>query len=230
MIRVLIIEDERKVARFIQKGLAAEGMEATVAETGEDGLRLAMEPNFDVITVDLALPRANGFDVIRALRERGSAAAILVLSARGALPDKLLGFGAGADDYLAKPFAFDELVVRIRALARRSALQMEPLLLRYADIEMDLRTRRVRRSGHEIELTTTEFNLLELFLRHPEESLSRARIVEGVWREQFDRETNVIEVYIMYLRKKLSVMPNAPHLLHTIRGVGYRLREMPEKE
>jgi DNA-binding response OmpR family regulator len=228
MLKVLIIEDERKVARFIQKGLSAEGMETTIAETGDDGIRFAVERAFDVITVDLSLPGIDGINVIRTLRERQISSSILVLSARGALEDKLLGFGVGADDYLPKPFAFDELVVRIRALARRRANSIQNHKLSYSDLEMDLQTRRVRRGDQEIELTAREFNLLELFLRNPEQVLTRAKIGEAVWREQFERETNVIEVYMMYLRKKIED-PNAPLLLHTMRGVGYRLCELPER-
>jgi DNA-binding response OmpR family regulator len=229
MLQVLIIEDERKVARFIQKGLSAEGMETTIAETGDEGLRLASERTFDIITVDLSLPGIDGISVIRELRARQYSAGILVLSAKGALEDKLLGFGVGADDYLPKPFAFDELIVRIRALARRTATFAQDSKLSYSDLEMDLRTRRVVRNGKEIELTAREFNLLELFLRNPEQVLTRAKIGESVWREQFERETNVIEVYMMYLRKKLEVANSRP-LLHTVRGVGYRLCELPERE
>ncbi len=229
MLQILVIEDERKVARFIQKGLSAEGMETTIAETGDEGLRLASERTFDIITVDLSLPGIDGISVIRELRARQNSAGILVLSAKGALEDKLLGFGVGADDYLPKPFAFDELIVRIRALARRTATFAQDSKLSYSDLEMDLRTRRVVRNGKEIELTAREFNLLELFLRNPEQALTRAKIGESVWREQFERETNVIEVYMMYLRKKLEVANSRP-LLHTVRGVGYRLCELPERE
>ena len=229
MLQILVIEDERKVARFIQKGLSAEGMETTIAETGDEGLRLASERTFDIITVDLSLPGIDGISVIRELRARQNSAGILVLSAKGALEDKLLGFGVGADDYLPKPFAFDELIVRIRALARRTATFAQDSKLSYSDLEMDLRTRRVVRTGKEIELTAREFNLLELFLRNPEQALTRAKIGESVWREQFERETNVIEVYMMYLRKKLEVANSRP-LLHTVRGVGYRLCELPERE
>jgi two-component system, OmpR family, copper resistance phosphate regulon response regulator CusR len=227
MLQVLIIEDEHKVARFIQKGLAAEGMETTIAESGGEGLRVASERAFDIITVDLSLPGMDGIDVIRELRGRQNASGILVLSARGALEDKLLGFGVGADDYLPKPFAFDELIVRIRALARRRTNFVQDLKLTYSDLAMDLRTRQVIRSGKEIELTAREFNLLELFLSNPEQVLTRAKIGEAVWHEQFERETNVIEVYMMYLRKKIET-PNAPTLLHTVRGVGYRLCELLE--
>jgi DNA-binding response OmpR family regulator len=227
MLQILIIEDERKVARFIQKGLSSEGMETAIAESGDEGLRLAFERAYDVITVDLSLPGIDGISVIRTLREQQNAASILVLSARGALEDKLLGFGVGADDYLPKPFAFDELVVRIRALARRRETFAQDLILTYSDLEMNLPTRRVLRGSKEIKLTALEFNLLELFLRNPEQVLTRAKIGEAVWHEQFERETNVIEVYMMYLRKRIQT-PNSPTLLHTVRGIGYRLCELPE--
>jgi DNA-binding response OmpR family regulator len=230
MLQVLIIEDERKVARFIQKGLSAEGMETTIAETGDEGLALARERTFDIITVDLSLPGIDGISVIRELRKQQNSAGILVLSAKGSLEDKLLGFDVGADDYLPKPFAFEELVVRIRALARRRATFVQDLTLTYSDLEMDLRSRRVIRSGKEIKLTAREFDLLELFLRNPEQVLTRAKIGESVWREQFERETNVIEVYMMYLRKKLATESDTPPLLHAVRGVGYRLSEQAERE
>ena len=222
MPRILVIEDERKLARFIQKGLSAEGMETTIAETGDEGLKLAMEREFDVITMDLSLPGIDGISAIRTLREKKNPACILVLSARGALKDKLLGFDVGADDYLPKPFAFEELVVRIRALLRRKEIFTENLKLVYSDLEMDLSTHQVRRAGIPIELTSREFQLLELFLRNPERILTRAKIGEAVWSEQFDRETNVIEVYMMYLRKKIDGNREV-HLLHTVRGSGYKL-------
>lgn len=222
MPRVLVIEDERKVARFIQKGLAAEGMETSIAETGDEGLRLAMERDFDIITMDLSLPGIDGISAIRTLREKKNPACILILSARGALKDKLLGFDVGADDYLPKPFAFEELVVRIRALLRRKEIFSENLKLVYSDLEMDLATHQVRRGGFPVELTSREFQLLELFLRNPERILSRAKIGEAVWSEQFDRETNVIEVYMMYLRKKIDG-ESGVRLLHTVRGSGYKL-------
>jgi DNA-binding response OmpR family regulator len=222
MPRILVIEDERKLARFIQKGLAAEGMETSIAETGDEGLKLAMERDFDVITMDLSLPGIDGISAIRTLREKKNPACILVLSARSALKDKLLGFDVGADDYLPKPFAFEELLVRIRALLRRKETFVENLKLVYSDLEMDLSSHTVRRGGISIELTSREFQLLELFLRNPERILTRAKIGEAVWSEQFDRETNVIEVYMMYLRKKIDG-DNADRLLHTVRGAGYKL-------
>jgi two-component system OmpR family response regulator len=199
-------------------------MQTTIAETGDEGLRLATERDYDVITVDLTLPGIDGITLIRSLRTKNAHSCVLVLSARGTLPDKLLGFEAGADDYLPKPFAFDELIVRIRALARRKQQARESLKLTYGDLEMDLDTRSVRRGRNTIELTAREFNLLELFLRNPERTLSRAKIGEAVWREQFDRDTNVIEVYMMYLRKKIDEGSMNP-LLHTVRGAGYKLSQ-----
>ena len=222
MLRVLVIEDERKVARFIQKGLTAEGMETSIAETGDEGLKLATEREFDVITVDLSLPGIDGATVIRNLRQKSIRSFFLVLSTHGTLKDRLHGFEAGADDYLPKPFAFDELIARIRALARRKEAAQEGFKLLYSDLEMDLTTRRVRRGERSIELTQREFNLLELFLRNPERILTRAKIGEAVWNEQFDRESNVIEVYMMYLRKKIND-ESSINLIHTVRGVGYRL-------
>ena len=222
MLKVLVIEDERKVARFIQKGLTAEGMETSIAETGDEGLALATAREYDVITVDLSLPGIDGITLIRALRQKSVHSYILVLSAHGTLKDKLLGFEVGADDYLPKPFAFDELIARIRALARRREATQDGFKLVYADLEMDLTSRRVRRGERTIELTPREFNLLEFFLRNPEHILTRAKIGETVWNEQFDRESNVIEVYMMYLRKKIDDGASN-NLIHTVRGTGYRL-------
>lgn len=226
MIKVLILEDECKVARFIQRGLAAEGMDTAIAETVEEALRLCSERTFDVCTVDLSLPDADGMEFVRAVRQTGGCRT-LVLTARGRMEDKLAGFAAGADDYLPKPFAFDELIARIRALARRSDSTMPQTTLAYADIEMDLVNRRVRRGGQPIELTQREFTLLELFLRNPDRLLTRAKIGEAAWNEQFDRGSNVIEVYVMYLRKKLDQY-GGPSLLHTVRGAGYRLSASAE--
>ena len=222
MVHVLIVEDEPKVARFIQRGLKAEGMHADIAETGDEGLNLATARDYTVITIDLLLPGIDGLSLIARLRERSITAPILVLTARQQLHDKLEGFERGADDYLAKPFQFEELVARIRALARRGDAAKSRTFLQYQDLTMDLEKRRVERAGRSIELTQREFNLLEYFLRNPEKVLTRAKIGETVWREQFERESNVVEVYMMYLRKKID-LEHSP-LLHTVRGVGYVLR------
>ena len=231
MLNVLVIEDEKKVARFIQRGLIAEGMNTEIAEDGDEGLRLALERNYDVITVDLMLPGIDGISLIEKLQVKKQRPAILVLSARDKLQDKLKGFAVGADDYLLKPFAFDELVARIRALARRTSNVENAAILTYDDLTMDLLAKTVRRGGKQITLTTKEHNLLEYLLRNPEVVISRSKIAEAVWSEQFDRESNIVDVFIMYLRKKID--SGFPYqLIHTVRGMGYVLRKSstPEEE
>jgi two-component system copper resistance phosphate regulon response regulator CusR len=231
MPRILIIEDETKVARFIQKGLRAEGIECDVALTGDEGLRLAAENAYDVLIIDLMLPGRDGYDVISELRSRKNPTSILVLSARDALHDKLKGFEVGADDYLPKPFAFEELLARIHALSRRSVkAYMDQTIMKYADLTLDLMSHQAVRAGRKIELTTTEYRLLEFFLRQPEVIFSRAKIGEAVWREQFDRESNVVDVYMMYVRKKIDGIQGCEPLLHTVRGRGYVLRAAEAKE
>lgn len=222
MASVLIIEDESKVARFVQKGLIAEGIDTTIAGSGDEGLRLARGKEYDVLIVDLSLPGIDGLTLIRTLRQHQTSSFILILSARGKLEDKLVGFGVGADDYLPKPFAFEELLARIYALVRRREAAAKSYVLSYADLQMDLTAHRVTREGKPIDLTQREFNLLEFFLRNPEQILTRTRIGEAVWNEQFDRESNVIEVYMMYLRKKIDDGREIP-LIQTIRGIGYRM-------
>jgi DNA-binding response OmpR family regulator len=229
MLNVLVIEDEKKVARFIQRGLIAEGMNTEIAEDGDEGLRLAMERSYDVITVDLMIPGIDGISLIEKLQVKKQRPAILVLSAKDKLQDRLQGFAVGADDYLLKPFAFDELVARIRALARRTATVGSATTLAYDELEMDLLAKTVRRSGKQIDLTTKEFKLLEFFMRQPEVVISRAKIAEAVWSEQFDRESNIVDVFIMYLRKKIDT-GFAYSLLHTVRGMGYVLRKAPAAE
>jgi DNA-binding response OmpR family regulator len=223
---ILVIEDEAKVARFIQRGLAAEGWQVDIAITGDDGLQMARERSYDLLTIDLLLPGIDGFSLIRKLREEGCNSPMLILSAKDSLKDKLLGFDIGADDYLPKPFMFEELVARIRALMRRRETLRSELKLKYHDLEMDIEHRTVTRGGKLIELSPKEYNLLEFFLHNPEKVLSRARIGEEVWKEQFERESNVVEVYMMYLRKKIDA-GQAVTLLQTARGVGYTLRAEP---
>jgi DNA-binding response OmpR family regulator len=225
MLNILVIEDEKKVARFIQRGLLAEGMNTEIAEDGDEGLRLALERNYDVITVDLMMPGIDGVSLIEKLQVKKQRPAVLVLSARDTLQDKLRGFAAGADDYLLKPFAFEELIARIRALARRTANTIESSsLLTYDGLEMDLLAKSVRREGKTIELTAKEYRLLEYFMRNPEVVISRTKIAEAVWSEQFDRDSNIVDVFIMYLRKKIDT-GFSYQLLHTVRGMGYVLRK-----
>ncbi|MEO6941226.1 MAG: response regulator transcription factor [Candidatus Kapaibacterium sp.] len=221
---VLIIEDESKVARFVQRGLLAEGFTTEIAETGDEGLRKALQTKFDVITVDLLLPGLDGISLIRTLRERKSESSILVLSARDSLKEKLLGFEVGADDYLPKPFAFEELVARIKALVRRREVAARANKLTYHDLEVDLTTREVLRAGNKIDLSPREFSLLEFFLRNPERAQSKPVIAQKVWNDEIDQDSNIVEVYMMYLRKKIDLEDSRP-LFHTIRGVGYILRD-----
>ena len=224
MKNILIIEDEPKVARFIQRGLDAEGFRSDIASTGIEALQMASEQNYDLITVDLMLPGADGYSVIEQLRMRNYASAVLILSARDTLDDKLKGFGVGSDDYLTKPFAFEELLARINALLRRKEIVVPASTqLTYADLVMDSESRLVKRGEREIELTNMEFQLLEYLMRNAETVCSRSKIAANVWREHFDRETNIVDVYMMYLRKKIDVVDEAP-LIHTIRGIGYMLR------
>ncbi len=221
---ILIVEDEPKVASFIQRGLSAEGFKSDVAQNGNIALQLASEHEYDVITVDLMLPGIDGYKVIEQLRQQNNNAGILILSARDTLEDKLQGFKIGSDDYLAKPFAFEELVARVNALLRRrEGVAPTQTELHYADVQLNLAQRTVTRNDREIELTNTEFRLLEYLIRHAEKPCSRTMIAANVWNEHFDRETNIVDVYMMYLRKKIDTV-DAVSLIHTVRGVGYILR------
>lgn len=221
--RILVVEDERKVARFLQRGLEAERYEVDVEHDGDAGLARAIEVDYDLVVLDGMLPRRDGLDVVRALRKRGRTMPILLLTARTALSDKVAGLDVGADDYLTKPFAFEELLARVRALLRRGAPAGAPVLA-IADLTLDPATRVVQRAGRTLDLTAREYALLEYFLRHPGRVLSRALIAEHVWGIQFDTLTNVIDVYVNYLRRKIDA-DFEPKLLHTVRGIGYVLKE-----
>lgn len=224
MNNILIIEDEPKVARFIQRGLNAEGFKSDVASSGKDALRMISELDYDVITVDLMLPGTDGYTLIEELRKRNTASGVLILSARDTLDDKLKGFKVGSDDYLTKPFAFEELLARINALLRRKDGTLPATNeISYGDLVMDTGKRTVHRAGRLIELTNMEFQLLGYLLRNAEIVCSRSKIAANVWREHFDRETNIVDVYMMYLRKKID-MSSEPALIHTVRGIGYILR------
>jgi len=220
--RILIIEDESRVAKFIQKGLVSEGYEVDIALDGDEGLRMIEEGKYNVLIVDVMLPGRSGLSLVEAARKKDSTSGILVLSARDSLNDKLAGFNRGADDYLPKPFAFEELLARVQALSRRSALPREMTVLQYGDITMNLLTRQVMLGDTVIDFSKKEFDLLEYFLQNPERVLSRAKIGETVWQEQFERETNIVEVYMMYLRKKLE--RGEHRYFQTVRGVGYMLK------
>jgi len=221
--RLLVVEDEKKVARFIKQGLEEEGYAVDLAGDGEEGLAMALDGVHDLFILDIGLPRRNGLQVLEELRKRKIATPVLLLTVRATIEDKVLGLDAGADDYLTKPFAFQELVARVRALLRRR-IESSPVLLQFSDLTLDLARRAVYRSGEKIELTAKEFALLEYFLRNPGRVLTRTQIIEHVWDYDFDSGTNLVDVYVNYLRKKVD-SGREPRLIHTVRGVGYVLKE-----
>jgi heavy metal response regulator len=223
VMRILIVEDEAGVAGFIEQGLTEAGYAVDVARDGADGLEYALAFDYDAIVLDIMLPKTNGLDLLREIRNRRVKSPVLLLTARDRIDDRVRGLDVGADDYLVKPFAFPELLARIRALLRRPPLQSGNLL-RTSELEMDLTQREVRRAGRRIELSPREFSLLELLLRHPHQVLSRTQIIEHVWNFDFYTDTNVVDVYIGYLRRKIDRGFAFP-LIQTIRGVGYRLSE-----
>jgi heavy metal response regulator len=223
VMRILIVEDETGVAGFIEQGLTEAGYAVDVARDGADGLEYALAFDYDAIVLDIMLPKMNGLDLLREIRNRRVKSPVLLLTARDRIDDRVRGLDVGADDYLVKPFAFPELLARIRALLRRPPLQSGNLL-RTSELEMDLTQREVRRAGRRIELSPREFSLLELLLRHPHQVLSRTQIIEHVWNFDFYTDTNVVDVYIGYLRRKIDRGFAFP-LIQTIRGVGYRLSE-----
>jgi DNA-binding response OmpR family regulator len=219
--RLLIVEDEDRIAAFLVKGLRAHGYAVTLARTGRDGLRLAGELEPDGVILDLGLPDIDGVEVLRRLRSRRSAMPVLVLTARDQVRDKVQGLDLGADDYLTKPFAFDELLARLRARLRpRDAA--EASVLRAGAVSLDLHSRRARVGDREVDLTAREFALLETFLRHPGQVLSREQVLSRVWGLDFDPESNVVDVYVRYLRRKLG-----GEVIETVRGMGYRLTARP---
>jgi two-component system response regulator MprA len=219
--RILVIEDEVKITDFLRRGLSYEGYEVDIAHDGEAGLAKARDDPPDLVVLDIMLPGLDGLEVCRRLRA-GSDVPILMLTAKDAVPDRVAGLNSGADDYLVKPFAFDELLARIRALLRRR--QPAEQVLRFADLTLNQATRRVTRGERQIELTAKEYDVLELFMRHPRQVLTRDIIYERIWGYDFGGESNIIEVYVRYLRAKLEV-GGEPRLIHTVRGVGYVLRE-----
>jgi len=220
--RLLVIEDEKKVARFIKKGLEEEGYAVDLAFDGEEGLAMLLDQVHDLILLDIALPKIDGLQVLKKLREKKVRTPVLLLTVRATIEDKVLGLDSGADDYLPKPFAFQELLARIRALLRRKGEVRDPLL-RVEDLVLDPARRLVTRGGEKIDLTTKEFALLEYLMRNAGRVVSRAMISEHVWNYDFDTETNVIDVYINYLRRKID-SGRDKKLIHTVRGSGYVLK------
>jgi two-component system response regulator MprA len=221
--RILVVEDDRRIRDLLRRGLIFEGYSVDTAEDGETALRVARETPPDAVILDIMLPKLDGLEVCRRLRS-ASNVPILMLTARDSVPDRVTGLDAGADDYMVKPFAFDELMARLRALFRRHRMEIAPDVYRYADLDLNPRTRQVFRAGHLIELTAKEFDLLELFMRHPGQVLTREMIYEHIWDYDFGGESNIIEVYVRYLRTKLEAN-GGPRLIQTVRGVGYALRE-----
>jgi DNA-binding response OmpR family regulator len=223
--RVLVIEDEEKMADLLKRGLEEEGMLVELAFDGESGLAAAQTGNHDLIILDLGLPNRSGLEVAQELRQSGNKTPILILTAQDSTEMKVKGLDIGADDYLTKPFAFSEMLARIRALQRRSQTESadDKTKLQIGDLTLNLINRKATRADVEVQLTGKEFSLLEFFMRHPDEILSREVLSEKVWEETFDTLTNVIDVYINYLRNKID-RQFEPKLIHTVRGVGYQFK------
>ena len=221
--KILVVEDERKVANFVRQGLEEEGHAVDVAADGAQALDLGLaDPPYDLIVLDVMLPKRDGFGVVRTLREHGVGTPVLMLTARDAVGDKVAGLDAGADDYLAKPFAFEEFLARVRALLRRRTDQ-RTAILKVDDLTLDPVQHEVKRGARRITLTPREYALLEYFLRNVGRVLTRPMLAQHVWGIDFDTESNLIDVYVGYLRRKVDGKGERP-LLHTVRGVGYVLR------
>ena len=221
--KILVIEDEKKVANFLQKGLKEEQFVVDVAYDGLEGEHLATTNDYDLILLDIMLPGKDGIEILKTLRQRQINIPVIMLTAKEMVEDKLEGFNAGCDDYISKPFSFEELLVRIRAVLRRGSGALSNVLT-FADLTLDLISHKVIRDGREIELTAKEYTLLEYLVRNPNRVLTRTMIAEHVWDYNYDSFTNVIDVYINYLRNKVD-RGFATKLIHTVRGVGYVLKE-----
>jgi len=222
-VKILVIEDEKKTAAYLRKGLTEQGLVVDVADNGEDGLHLARAAEYDVIILDVMLPQRDGWSVTSALRKAGRQTPILFLTARDAVEDRVKGLELGADDYLVKPFAFSELLARVHSLLRRAPVR-QPEVLHIADLEIDLIRHRATRAGKRLELTPKEFALLSLLARRSGEALSRTLVAEQVWDMNFDSNTNVVDVHVRRLRMKVDD-PFKQKLIHTVRGVGYVLED-----
>jgi two-component system response regulator MprA len=219
---ILVIEDETRIADLLRRGLTYEGFRVSVADDGLSGLSIARDDPPDLVILDWMLPGLDGLEVCKRLRAAGPVP-VIMLTAKESVPDRVAGLNAGADDYMVKPFAFDELLARIRAQLRRTRPQATEML-HFGDLTMNTATREVMRGNRKVELTTKEYDLLELFLRHPRQVLTRDVIFDRIWSYDFGGESNIIEVYVRYLRQKTEA-EGEPRLIQTIRGVGYALRE-----
>ncbi|MBS1912167.1 MAG: response regulator transcription factor [Bacteroidetes bacterium] len=227
--KLLIIEDEKKVAKFIEQGLREEHYEIICAYDGEQGLEMALSGDFDGIVLDLMLPKRDGISLLREFRARGMTTPVLILTAKGTIQDKITGLDSGADDYLAKPFHFEELTARIRSLLRRSSVE-KSTQLKVGDLTLDPISRKARRGNTDIELTAREYALLEYLMRNADRVLSRSVITQHVWNYNFAVDSNLVDVYINRLRNKVEA-DGGSRLIHSIRGVGYVMREgVPEEE
>ena len=224
---ILVVEDERKVASFIKRGLEAAHYSVDVEHDGETGLKRLLEGEYDLVILDVMLPKLDGLSLMKEIRQRRVNVPILLLTARVTVADRVMGLDLGADDYLTKPFAFEELLARVRALLRRGA-SARPLVLTVADLRLDPVTREVSRGNKRIDLTPKEYALLEFLLRRRDQVLSRAVIAQHVWGVSYDTFTNVIDVYVNYLRRKID-SGFEPKLIHSVRGVGYVLKEEPSQ-
>lgn len=220
MSRILIVEDEPRISAFLEKGLQANGFVTTVLQSGQDAAQMVLDNDFDLMILDLGLPGKNGFMVLEELRGQGAQTPVIILTARDDITDKVAGFEGGADDYVTKPFRFEELLARVRARLRSFSVAADTeLLLKCRDVTLDLRTRRAQIGDRIIELSSREFILAETFFRHPDQVMSREQLLNHVWGYDYDPGSNIVDVYVGYLRKKLS-----EGLIETVRGMGYRLR------
>lgn len=224
MRRILIAEDEPRIASFLEKGLRANGFTTTVTDDGRDALEMADSEDFDLLILDIGLPGRDGFSVLRELRTRGRRLPVVILTARDSIDDTVAGLEGGADDYVPKPFRFEELLARVRARLREDHVA-EPTVLQAGDASLDLRTRRLTVGSRTVELTAREFALAEVFFRHPGQVLSREQLLSHVWGYDYDPGSNVVEVYVRYLRQKLG-----EPWITTVRGMGYRLELVPAAE
>ncbi len=218
--RVLIVEDEPGIVRMLERGLAAHGYQCVTADNGEDGVRLANDETVNLVLLDIMLPGLDGQEVLKRIRARRPGLPVLMLTARDDLENKVIALDGGADDYLTKPFAFEELLARIRALTRRTD-QPRASLIEAGGLRVDLLSRRVWRKDKQVELSSREFALLEYFMRHPGQALSRQQILSAIWDYAFDPGSNVVDVYVRYLRRKID-RSGEPSLIETVRGTGYR--------